>query len=867
MIKATEYYFNNIASKSFSLLKKVTPKKFQFSLKLLILRYLIQKLRNQFTHQSEIDGMQYIESKFEDYLASKSRSFKDRLDGSGDIYTYALSVFNMLNNYSVIDNSKKTLQNVILIDIRSWQKIEYKNRGIGIFLEEVIALAKQTKSLETFHFLIDRELEIPEIFESSELVNFFSQIPLNYYPKLLIVPSPFTEDLRPLHKIIKNPNVYKICVVYDFIPLKYPTYYLNNLRSLVQYYHSLELLPEFNRILAISNSTKSSILEIFKNRIEAKRILVTLSSNLLNKYSTSDSVGDFEINSKSKEINILVFSGEEIRKNETEAIVNLVHSSIKMKKRLTINVLGVPNKEREIRDLLSRLFPKFSELCSSSALNLNFLKFISNIHKYNLIREADAVIIPSLAEGLSLPVFESVNNGTLVACSNIEPHKELLGNTGIYLKTIRDYRKLLTICEDKVELASLSSRQAIKLSSLNYDSLSQSISDTIRVINIPQNFSKEQVKNRVAFLSPRSVFISGINDMTDSLIPYLTKYSNLDFVFYNSDNKAIDFSSHNQVRWSFDNPSDLFEYDFVISQLGNNEEFLPILELAKWIEIDVVAHDRRFTELFEACGISTMVKGNQEVVPGATHLYDLKSKASNTYVSKMSRKIYVHNAEHKNLLTESGTENVEQIYFAPHWYPNDYTDFAEQKRNARQKLRVDSFFNVSLFGIVDTTSKMENIVELSCSLASIKIRNLKLNFVGPASEVELTNIHPYGCCMNNICNHVGKVSAKDFNSWFLATDLAIVLRSSMWYENSGILPALITFGVPTITTESLAKTVSAPSFVSVISDINPIDISKKIIELEKGYTFDDKERFEEAQKYLKFFNLEEYLDKIMRNYL
>jgi hypothetical protein len=863
-------YYSKISTKLYLFLKIMTPRTIKFKLKFIIFRYEIQKLKNQFTHESEIDGMLYIKSKFEDFLASKSRSFKDRLDGAGDIYTYALSVFNVLNDYSRIDYSKKALQNVILIDIRSWQKNEYKNRGIGIFVEEVIAFAKQSKSVETYHFLIDRDLEIPEIFESSGDFTFFGQLPLNYYPKLLIVPSPFTEDLRPLHKIIKNPNVYKICIVFDFIPLKFPTYYLQNLRNLIQYYHSLELLPEFNRIFAISNSTKSSILKIFKNRIEAKNILVTLNSNLLSRYSTLSSMGNFENKNKRKDINILVFSGEEIRKNEIEAIVNLVKSSIKMKKILKIKVLGVPNKESKIRDLLLNLFPNFSELCSSGALELIFLKFITNTDKYNIIRESDAVIIPSLAEGLSLPVLESVHLGTLVACSEIQPHKELLGNVGIYLKTPRDYNKLLTICEDKVKLTSLITSQAIKLSSLSYASLIHSISDTLRIINIPQNYSSDQVKNRIAFLSPRTSFVSGINDMSDSLLPYLTKYPNLDFVFYNSENKKIDLSNRSQIRWNFDNPSNFFEYDFVISQFGNNEEFLPILELAKWVEIDIIAHDRRFTELFNASGISTMVKGFQEVnsyATSPTSLYDLQSKVSNQYVVNMSRRIYVHNAQHKSLLIESGAEDVEQLFFAPHWYPSNYTDLAEQKRIARQRLRVDSFFNVSLFGIVDTTSKMENIVELSCSLASIKIRNLKLNLVGPASEVELTNVHPYGCCVNNICNLVGKVSAKDFNSWFLATDLAIVLRSSKWYENTGVLPALITFGVPTITTESIAKNFSAPSFVYEIYDINPIDISKKIVELEKGYTFNEKKRFEEAQKYLEFFNLEDYLDKIIRNYL
>ena len=870
MILDIQDYFNKIFMKMYWLLKRVTPKKFRCSFKLLLFRYLHQKLKKQFTHQSEIDGMQYIKSKFEDYLASRSRSFKDRLDNSGDIYSYALSVYNMLNNYSKIDNSKKALQNVILIDIRSWQKNEYKKRGIGIFVEEVITFVKQSKSHETFHFLIDRELEIPEIFESNELVNFISQIPLNYYPKLLVVPSPFTEDLRPLHKIIKNPNVYKICIVYDFIPLKNPDYYLNSLRNLIQYYHSLELLPEFNQIFAISNSTKSSILEIFRTRIDPNKILVTLTRNLLNKYSTHSLVSDYGINTKRKDVNILVFSGDEIRKNEIEAIVNLIRASIKMRKPITINVLGVPNKENEIMEILSSFFPKFTKLCSSGVLKLIFFEFISTRDKHNLIHEADAVIIPSLAEGLSLPVLESVQNGTLVACSDIEPHKELLGNTGIYLKTSRDYSKLLKICEDKVKLASLSNRQAIMLSSLNYNSLIQSISDTLRICEFPRNFSREQVKNRVAFLSPRTNFISGINDMSASLLPYGTKYSNLNFVFYNSDKKEIDISNQNQISWYFDNPSYLFEYDFVIAQLGNNEEFLPIFELAKWIEIDVVAHDRRFTELFDASGISNLTKGYKELIAHTSNqaqLYDLKSRASNTYLAKMSRKIYVHNSQHKNLLTESGAENVEQIDFAPHWYPNDYTNLTEQKQNARQRLGVDSFFNVSLFGIIDVVSKMENIVELSCSLASREIKNLKLNYVGPASDYNLAKIHPYGSCLNSICNHVGKTSAKEFNSWFLATDLAIVLRSSMWYENTGILPALVTFGIPTITTESIANNFGVSSIIYGISEINPIDISKKIIDLRRDHEFDSRERLEKAQKYLELFTLERYLEKIMRNYL
>ncbi len=58
--------------------------------------------------------------------------------------------------------------------------------------------------------------------------------------------------------------------------------------------------------------------------------------------------------------------------------------------------------------------------------------FLSGEKLTSFYQAADVFVLPSLYEGFGLVTLEALNNGTAVACSNIEPLKEVLGDSALY---------------------------------------------------------------------------------------------------------------------------------------------------------------------------------------------------------------------------------------------------------------------------------------------------------------------------------------------------------------------------------------------------------------------------------------------------
>lgn len=217
---------------------------------------------------------------------------------------------------------------------------------------------------------------------------------------------------------IKKPFV---LTVHDMIHEKYAEYFENNVDSI----NKRRLCEKADKIIAISNSTKKDLIDIFE--VPEEKIEVIYHATDYDSIAASKPIFDF------KEMRYLLFTGNRYSYKNFLTFLIAVSSILKNNNDLQLICTG-PNfntlEKRWIKDLGIENKVK-SYFCE----NDNELVY--------LYQNAESFIFPSLYEGFGFPLLEAFACNCPIISSNGGSLPEIAGNAAVYFnpKDIREIRQ------------------------------------------------------------------------------------------------------------------------------------------------------------------------------------------------------------------------------------------------------------------------------------------------------------------------------------------------------------------------------------------------------------------------------------------
>lgn len=306
----------------------------------------------------------------------------------------------------------------ILVDLR---KMSYNPSGIGVYINnfvnsiinkkdiEIIGITdvligKEIKELKSrkikiieYGKKVDKNFEVFKYFDFIDTAIGTENVDVFWEPNQII-----TKNLK-----INNPKVKIIITIHDIFPITEPKYY--NLKYRVYFRHfEKKTIHNCDYIVYVSNLSKTQTNYYFKESLGKKDFI---SYNIVQKdnynLTCEDKgyflyIGNLE---RRKGVHILLSAYKKYLDNHGEKLLKIAGSI----------------REEEIRTQLD-------EINSIYSGKINYLGYVDDKTKYELMYKCSAFVFPSFAEGFGIPAVEALLCGKKTIVSNIEIFKEILGN-------------------------------------------------------------------------------------------------------------------------------------------------------------------------------------------------------------------------------------------------------------------------------------------------------------------------------------------------------------------------------------------------------------------------------------------------------
>lgn len=740
----------------------------------------------------------------------------------------------------------------LLLDIQAVQSEGSKGRGIGRYSEELTKHIIQNAKDNNIRLYLNSAYEehdtmIKQYFQDTiSSDNFIKYDILNLSSKTMLQRTKYSKinsllikkqlanikdvDILHIHSLFED-QIGKAAVVsdfanieakivvtlYDLIPMLFSDIYLDDDAVRDWYYKVLRLLYEADLILAISDATREDAINFLG--IPADKIINisgAIDASKFFKIKDTNQKEHKELLQKHniKQPFILYTGGIDFRKN--------IDLAIKAFSRVNLSLLDTHQFVIvcKVSSAQKNSFLSLMESLSLSQDKIIFTNFISDEELNILYNQAKLFIFPSIYEGFGLPVLEAMSCGRAVIASNTSSIPEILNKEECLFDPLRVEEittKINTYLSDELLLKELEQYCFERSKKFTWDNAAKKAIKGYKSILTKEKITSK--KPKIAFFSPLPNMRSGISDYSLELLPFLSKYVDIDIFiddytvssqFINSNYNIYDYRAFQKVAHT---------YDSIIYQFGNSSYHAYMYDIAIKYPGIVVLHDFYLSGLVNYIStftsnkdflFDTILYSHEEVatryksgILNKTISVDtmIKELPLNKQIIDSATSIIVHSNYSKILFDEFYTTQydivkIDQLIKTPSHKK------IKNKQKLKEKLKLkNTDIIITAFGHISSRKQYDFILECLVEANIFHDFNIKLIFVGEYAQASYEKQILSYIQQHHIQDRVtitGFVDDKTYQDYLIASDIGINLRVDSRGETSRALLMNMAYGLPTI---------------------------------------------------------------------
>ncbi len=819
-----------------------------------------------------------VQSYLREHPHDSDSALDARLDGMGDIVGAMLTdIRSSASIASMPSREQHVSGSEILFDARALQSAGYRDRGIGVFARSLLEAARQANKHARLTMLID-PFEAPlseDIAQGAELISSVASGDIERFG-LFLQPSPMTHDVAPLLPILAG-GTRSAVVVYDFIPADYPDVYLSAASARLRYATQMRALSKYDHFLPISSAVESALLRWIPDA--AGKTIASWPADLTNPVGSASLVSP-------PPHHVVVFGANEPRKNTLAALAGLAHVNRSRKSPLKVVILGLSGQET--------LALHWADLAGLELSQVSVAPRVSEQEKHRLLTEASLVLVPSFAEGLSLPVIEALSAGTAIVASDIDVHRELLGSGPHLAHPARAEQWASAIRRALRKGPELARAQSAGFQSQRKATHDAVVAGLVEGITAPQHQregendesgadgssrradvvsrSSKPARLSIGIASPWPHQKTGVADYSLTTLTALADVADVT-VYVTSGADRAGTVQLRDVSEAYDAHD---KHDAFISVLGNSSFHLPIMRLAHSIGGLTLCHDSRMVEYYLALegeartahlmGMSDAPRGQRTTLARQLERGDYENLGMAEIASFSSVMLFHSHAAGLRVRRETGGV-ADDIPFVPLRQPDSGEELDAVRSHARTARRFqDDVIHIVSLGVVDSRMKLhDHLFEAVMWVRSWGLQ-AHLHFVGSdrADSVAVNDMKKRSRQSGDNWFHVtGYVADHVLREYLSGADLLVQLRAGAVPMMSAPVADAAAFGTPTLASPVLMEDEALPSYISSTDPVvSPLLLAEKIMEL-VSTPVDPAEREHSRRGYVEVRNPQRYAAELV----
>jgi glycosyltransferase involved in cell wall biosynthesis len=729
----------------------------------------------------------------------------------------------------------------VLIDVRCLQDPNFAGRGIGRHATALLEGARASPTIAAGARLIGlQDPSLPPMTDRCRAA--LDDLRSTAYTGALTQPvwfvqlSPMTHDPLFVARLLHHAAPLTATIVYDFIPLDEPESYLADPRMRLDYHVALGWLSRYDLFAPISQASASRLRELTAAGNEDIAVTGAPLDPIFEPSAAAAAPG-----SRS---HVLVIGGGDPRKNVECAIRGHALCASMQAAAIPLVVTGdyTPHQCDLMRDC--------ARAAGGNPALIRVPGRVGDAALVSLYRDAIGVVVPSLAEGFSLPVIEAMAAGVPAVASRIPPHAELVAmdallfppNAPAQLSDI--LARLLT--DDGLRHSVIAGQQKIwpryraAQVARRFWAALEARAQTHS--GLPPASVVRGRRPRVALLTPLPPDRSGVADFSAASCAALGDRADLHV--FTATLSAARPPGAVSVQPLCALPLLSADFDRVISVMGNSEFHLEIHRLLTRYGGACIAHDSRMLGFYcsmygmtRACEVARRELGRPvtqtELV---TWLEDESTLPASLLdeIAQAAQPLFMHSTaviENVRLTLRSPAVHLPFPIYRP-WSDDALQQSARADARTRLGLPPDAIV-IASFGFLHWTKAPVDCIWALETLRSWGIP-ATLHFVGSANMNvamlrALAREIGVGHCVRFSDEYLDESAYRDY---LLAADLGLQLRILNNGAVSGALQDCIGAGLATVANRDLAMSVDAPDYVRCVPDrLSPVLIAEALAEL------------------------------------